>query len=371
MADSEIVPERPASASEHKDEDGAFDFEGHRLRAIDRYQRVRPLFQDYANSVRSILNAALVSRKIKIGALDARAKGLDSLGNKAKTPSEQDSNRPKYQDPLKEITDLAGVRVITFFPRTVNDVDEAITSEFEVIEKIDKGAALRQEEKFGYQSVHYVVRLLSNRTILPEYRRYANLVAEIQVRTVLQHAWAEIEHDIQYKAAEAIPPEIRRRFSVLAGLLELADREFQLIQGEDEDIRVAARVSVQQGRLGEVELSPDALKAYLDEKLGSDGRVAEWSYNYEVGTLRRLGFKNLQQVDDCIAGLDDDRISRLLWGGRQGQISRFDDLLLAGMGENFIRRHPWRNAPYWPNQWKTNLQKLTKAGVQVRNYSPD
>jgi len=54
------------------------------------------------------------------------------------------------------------------------------------------------------------------------------------VRTVLQHAWAEMEHDIQYKSPNAIPTLIKRRFIALAGLLEIADREFQTLQDENE-----------------------------------------------------------------------------------------------------------------------------------------
>src|SRR5258708_36248047 len=91
----------------------------------------------------------------------------------------------------------------------------------------DKGDDMRKQEKFGYQSVHYLVKLRANRTALPEYARFSGLVAEVQVRTVLQHAWAEIEHDIQYHSAEAIPAAIRRRVMSRAGMLEIAEHGFQ------------------------------------------------------------------------------------------------------------------------------------------------
>jgi hypothetical protein len=76
------------------------------------------------------------------------------------------------------------------------------------------------------------VTLPENRTELPEYSQYKNLVAEIQVRTILQHAWAEMEHDIRYKSAKESPPLVNQKFTSLAGLIEIADREFQMIQDE-------------------------------------------------------------------------------------------------------------------------------------------
>jgi ppGpp synthetase/RelA/SpoT-type nucleotidyltranferase len=183
---------------------------------------------------------------------------------------------------------LAGVRITTFFLRSVARVDEVLHREFEIVERIDKAASLWKEGRLGYQSVHYLVRLGTNRVALGEYQTFKGLLAEIQVRTVLQHAWAEIEHDIQYKSLETIPDQIRRRFVSLAGLIEIADREFQAIQDEDEQIRVTARQSVEKGQLQEVQITGDALHAYLDKLLGSDGRMSDWSYEFTTKTLKSL-----------------------------------------------------------------------------------
>jgi len=108
---------------------------------------------------------------------------------------------------MTQITDLAGVRVITFFPRNLSDVCTCIDSEFDVAEKKDKGEELVAEGRFGYQSIHYLVQLGVTRTALPEYKKFEGFTAEIQVRTILQHAWAEMEHDIQYKSVAAIPKQ--------------------------------------------------------------------------------------------------------------------------------------------------------------------
>ena len=69
------------------------------------------------------------------------------------------------------------------------------------------------------------------------------MTCEIQVRTILQHVWAEIEHDIQYKSSSDIPKELKRKFQALAGLIEIADREFQSIQDMDDGLRSAIQKS--------------------------------------------------------------------------------------------------------------------------------
>jgi putative GTP pyrophosphokinase len=93
---------------------------------------------------------------------------------------------------MVDITDLTGVRVIVFFLDSIPRLEEVIAREFEVLEKADKSRLLEQEERLGYHSVHYLVKLRPNKAGLPEYSRFTDLIVEVQVRTVLQHAWAEV-----------------------------------------------------------------------------------------------------------------------------------------------------------------------------------
>jgi putative GTP pyrophosphokinase len=347
-----------------------FDFEVHRRTAVEEYSRRRDLYGHFAQAVKEILADAIATRRLRINDIQFRAKTLESFGKKVMMPSEQNPGQPKYRKPMTDVSDLAGVRVITFFPRTVNEVCECIQEEFEVIERVDHTATAQLEERLGYQSVHFLVRLANNRRTLPEYRKFDALVSEVQVRTVMQHAWAEIEHDIRYKSTAAIPKAISRRFMTLAGLLEVADREFQAIQEEDDAIRANARTLIEEKRLHEVEVTPDALRSYLDMKLGSDERISDYTYEWLAQMVRKIGFQNLGQIDECIEGLDDDRLSRLALGGRQGQVSRFEILLVASMGENYFPSHPWNQDSWFKirvDQW---LERLRKSGVPVGSYAP-
>jgi ppGpp synthetase/RelA/SpoT-type nucleotidyltranferase len=212
-----------------------FDFQRHRDVAISNYASLRPTYESYADTLKNLLTICLKGHPIH--KIESRAKSAISLGDKAARPAELDHTKPYYQDPLKQITDLCGARVIAYFPKALVEIERVINSEFEVIERSDKSVAFEKSGRLGYQSIHFLVRLSDERTLLREYVDYKNLVAEIQIRTILQHAWAEMEHDIQYKVLEQIPSEIRRRFAALAGLIEIADREFQAIQDADEDLR--------------------------------------------------------------------------------------------------------------------------------------
>ena len=351
-----------------EEQEEQFSFAEHRRIAVEQYLRVRPRYEAFAWAVREILLQALRSSDITVNSVEARAKEPESFGAKAEAPSDNDSRSPKYSRPLDEITDLAGVRIITFFPRDVATIGQCIREQFDVIEYTDLSRTLIQEERFGYQSEHFLVKLSGERTALPEYEPHRELVAEVQVRTILQHAWAEIEHDIQYKSAMTLPNTIRRRFMALAGVLEIADREFQAIQDEDIRLKQNARTSVEAGALDQVEITADALRSYLDRRVGSDARIADFSYEYMARVLRRLGFTTIQQVDACIKGYNGDQISRIVWDRRQGPVSRFQDMLLAGMGPVFVER---RTSDADTKDAIRGIQEeLESHGISIGNYDP-
>jgi putative GTP pyrophosphokinase len=352
------------------EQEKVFDFKSHEQASVTAYLKKRGFYTDLASVVRRILEESLKSRGIKVHSVEARAKDPSSFGKKAAQPSEEDPGKPRYPNPIEQITDLAGVRVIAYFPNTLADIDQLLKEEFQIVERSDKGEELIEEERFGYHSIHYLVKLRPQRTRLPEYGPFADSIAEVQVRTILQHAWAEIEHDIQYKSASVIPTEIRRRFMSLAGMLEIADREFQGIQDEDKRLTEEARSRVEKGSLGQVEITPDALKAFLDKRLGPDGRISEYSYDWTARLLKKLGYRTLDQVEKCILGYDDDSLSRIASGSRLGQTTRFEHMLLAGMGENYIRRHVFSSYPWFDKREHERIELFKNKGVDVRGYDP-
>lgn len=205
---------------------------------LTQYDQQRKKYERFAREVEHQLRCILEEEGIVCNAITSRVKERDSLTQKIDVKSD------KYKS-LSEVTDIAGIRIITYYDSDVERAAKIVEREFYVDKEnsINKREALGPE-KFGYCSVHYVVSMNEDRLKLPENRGYAGIKCEIQIRTVLQHAWAEIEHDLGYKSEIDIPKDIRRSFSRLAGLLEVADKEFQEIRDFLETYRAKVEAEI-------------------------------------------------------------------------------------------------------------------------------
>ncbi|WP_425419845.1 hypothetical protein [Oricola indica] len=223
---------------------------------IANYRRIQPKYASLCEETKRIITESFPSSDIYTHTIEARAKSIESFSKKAARRSADGELR--YIDAIREITDLAGVRIITYTLHDVSKVCRFVEDNFSIIEKKDIGEERFRAGKFGYQSIHYLIKFSDERVSLPDSRKYKGLVCEIQVRTVLQHAWAEIEHDIQYKNQSDLPRSLQRKFIALAGLLEVADREFQSIQDEDRRLKSLIRESLQE----------DLTRAAIAEKSG-------------------------------------------------------------------------------------------------------
>lgn len=135
--------------------------------------------------------------------------------------------------------DLAGIRIIAYINSDVERISKIIEDEFEIDREnsVDKSKLLGIDQ-VGYQSVHYIAKLSKKRLELSEYEEYQDMVFEVQIRTILQHAWAEIEHDRNYKFNGVLPNNIKRKFYLTAGVLELIDREFEVLSKEIDEFLV-------------------------------------------------------------------------------------------------------------------------------------
>ncbi len=186
---------------------------------VQKYQEDRALFEAFKDKINSLLKDLFYVSKIKPHQITCRVKSKESLEGKIERKTD------KYKT-LNEVTDLVGIRIISYFEDEVDKIAKIIETEFSIDKSNSIDKRILEADKFGYRSLHFVVSLSPTRLKLTENTIYSGLKAEIQIRSILQHAWAEIEHDIGYKGENQIPDFAKRGFSRVAALLETADIEF-------------------------------------------------------------------------------------------------------------------------------------------------
>ncbi|RNI23984.1 DUF429 domain-containing protein [Flexivirga caeni] len=262
--------------------------------------------------------------------VSGRAKTVASFAEKA---AREQNGELLYPDPLRQIGDTVGVRVITYVRGDVDAVVQLLAAETELLDDRDMGEETALQGRFGYSSRHLQLRLADDdRLAHPE---IGDRQIQVQIRTVLQHAWAEFEHDIRYKGT--IPPEQRpdfdRRFTLAAGLLELADEEFSTIRDK---LRSGAAESVP-GPAQTDRITSRELAAYLAGQYAG----AAWSradhYSWMAGLVHELGIPTLADLAAALRQVDTDRIDeRMAYRTPPGAVRRLDDALLQRFGEEYV-----------------------------------
>lgn len=287
---------------------------------LAHYDQHAASFAALAHALADELRAVVHAQGLQVHSITHRVKPRDSLRYKLSRPE-------RSYDSLWDVTDVIGLRVTTYFEDTVEAVAAAVERRFQVdlANSVDKRRLLGQTS-FGYRSVHYICTC--DPALLPPGLPKepgpgpGGVRFEIQIRTILQHAWAEIEHDLGYKSQDALPEHLRRRFSRLASLLELVDEEFLAIRtslsryADEVDARLRGgapglpldRVSLLSFvREAEVAAVDGAIAALLGKSLGDEAFFADY-------LLKMLRLSGLQEIADVRAALvrDQDAILRLV-----------------------------------------------------------
>lgn len=247
-----------------------------------------------------------------------RIKGWPSL--KAKAKKRREGGEPVYPDPWKDINDVLGVRITVFHSTVIPEVIDVLGKTFTVHRSVDKAAETRISGGFGYGSHHLILEVDGAHD---ELRDYVGFIFEVQIRTVLQHAWAEFEHDIRYKQGHKAPsPQVDRLFTLAAGLIELADQQFD---------EIAALMDINPDTRTNVEITAETLPGVLAVLLG-DGypRSHADRYRFLEELLEAHGIESLSQLKDLVAAADIQFLKDALrYRIQPGQIRLIDDLLLA------------------------------------------
>jgi putative GTP pyrophosphokinase len=226
-------------------------------KVLQDFKEARPIYEAFTHKVELLIQELINSNSIQVNSITSRTKDMESFSDKFS------KIEGKYNK-LEDITDLSGVRIICWFLDQIPNVEQIIRDNFKINNElsIDK-REIMDPDRFGYVSIHYIVSFSSARENLEEFKKYSGLYCEIQIRTILQHVWAEIEHDLGYKSKIEIPKKIKRRFYRLEGLIELADDEFQNLR---EDTESYTNIVTEKIKRAEQDIFIDkiSLESYID-----------------------------------------------------------------------------------------------------------
>ncbi|WP_285162868.1 GTP pyrophosphokinase [Shewanella goraebulensis] len=263
---------------------------------VNWYIKSQPVYKRLANKVESFLIEYFDMNSIGYHIVTSRAKTIESVRGKG--------NSGKYNDPINQIQDFAGIRIITYVEDEISLIQKVIEDNFDIdVENSSNKSEALGIDKVGYQSVHYIARLKQDRLRLPEYKQYEGKCFEIQIRTILQHAWAEIEHDRNYKFSGKLPDELSRRFKILAGVLELADKEFNSISNQIDDISASVDEGTKTGKL-DIPISSTTLSQFLLTRfktvIETMGVPSHDSEGVLVEELNAFGITTLSELESII-----------------------------------------------------------------------
>jgi ppGpp synthetase/RelA/SpoT-type nucleotidyltranferase len=276
-----------------------------------------PVLEAAASEAEKYVRTALAGRPIGIHAITSRAKRITSLRSKL--------HRKNYSNPATQLTDLIGVRVITYFARDIDSVGDKLRDVLEISSARSKDARTELESnEFGYRSLHLVCRLRARQ--LPTFQNLGRRWFEIQIRSILDHAWSEIEHEVVYKSGIEFPDRVRRQFSAVAGSLEVIERAFGDLSAARDSLIDEYRNDYRLGRRGDERFDVGRLWGYLEavRSAGLGWRTAEQGGNpfpigFAVSSIDALDAAGLHTANRLERVFNSSRYKRAVRDFAAGQ----------------------------------------------------
>ncbi len=295
------------------------EFESNHL--LNQYESRLKGFENATRAAEGIVRFIADELKLDYLLISSRVKSFESFFEKI--------DRKGYQDPFAETTDFCGIRIVLFYQADIQPLLDRLGREFAVREnRPDTSESV--PDRFGYRSHHLTVAFPKDWLRVPHFRDIGDLTVEIQVRTILMHAWAEIEHQLGYKSNSAVPSPFRRKLAMISAKLEEADQQFADITRELSDYRTKL---ISESAESEVfpsdEVNQDTIAALLlrhfpdrpDHRgMNADLFQDAQYYNHSVKDIELL----IQKIKPYAPLLDD-----LVMGKNRGMISRQNLLAYA------------------------------------------
>jgi putative GTP pyrophosphokinase len=252
------------------------------------YQEKQPLYTKLCSELVTQLNELMSEAGVSLAfPIEYRVKTWKSIYEKCL----RKILNPKE---IREIPDIAGIRIILLFKHDLDKACEIIERNFEILQKEDALQRLGPD-KFGYGSIHYELLLDEKWLSVPSLRRLRGLQAEVQVRTASQHIWATVSHLLQYKQESDVPVPIRRSINRAAAILEIVDLEFERLLNERENY-LSQIESIDENET----LNTDTLRHLLDKVLPEKNKLGNEDYAELLKDLRLFKVTTVRGLKDII-----------------------------------------------------------------------
>ena len=285
---------------------------------IRKYERLESIVED------RLYQILKVGDDFPLLQITHRIKTVESIRGKL-------TRKPGLYPNIFELRDILGFRAICFFSSDVDLVAERISSYFRIDWSRSKDKrTLIDASSFGYLSLHYICALPEEEGDL------SDLWFEIQIRTILQHTWAEIEHDLGYKTEIEVPREIRRSFSRAASLLEITDIIFSQIKNNLDDYKTRVRQDIVKNSLNRVFFDGftlteftdhnSAYRKLLNEISAITGAHITESQGRTENLLLQLDFLAIETFEDLIKVIEEEHDLALKLARESLQGSGLDEL---------------------------------------------
>ena len=292
------------------------------------YQKFATEYERLGKNIVEALKTFLKENSIPFLDIYYRVKSFESFSEKI--------DRKNYDNPFTDIEDICGIRIISYYISDIPKISELISKEFNVIEEEDKADLLGLKE-FAYRSKHFIIRINKKWISAPNYRGLEKLKAEIQVRTILMHAWAEIEHKLNYKSDSQVPDKFQRKLFRLSAKFEEADEQFE-----------------------ELKTGIDDYKKGLEDKI-TNSNIFNLNQNFNIDTYRaflKFHFPNEDVKDSRVnitfenyskSGFDFKSLNSALEKVKPYAQEIFNDLTKNG----------------YPNKFEENQSELLGIGLDI------